>query len=120
MPDANLESLKLNLSGDELIYEIPGDAQRGNPLDIVTIATAVGGRDVLGVRYGAKAIARRLQLCWNGYAARKLQADTAEAVINMAVARLGGTVEGLPTHRLNFLQRIDELVRLESSLRETT
>lgn len=37
-----------------------------------------------------------------------------DAVISMAVARLGGAVEGSPTVRLNFLQRIDELVRIES------
>jgi len=37
-----------------------------------------------------------------------------EAVIHMAIARLGGLVEGRPTHRGNFLQRIDELVRIEA------
>lgn len=36
-----------------------------------------------------------------------------EAVLAMAVARLGGKVEGAPTHRGNFLQRIDELRRVE-------
>jgi len=30
-----------------------------------------------------------------------------------AVARLGGLVEGRPTHEGNFLQRIDALVRIE-------
>lgn len=39
----------------------------------------------------------------------------AEMSLNMAAARLGGTVEGLPTHRLNFLQRVDELRRIEAS-----
>jgi len=36
-----------------------------------------------------------------------------KAVLDMAVDRLGGTVEGAPTQPLNFLQRIDELVRKE-------
>jgi hypothetical protein len=36
-----------------------------------------------------------------------------EGTIQMAVDRLGGRVEGRPTHRGNFLQRIDELVRIE-------
>lgn len=35
-------------------------------------------------------------------------------VLSMAVARLGGTVEGQPTARHNFLQLIDELRRIES------
>lgn len=33
--------------------------------------------------------------------------------LDMAVDRLGGTVEGRPTARVNFLQRIDELRRRE-------
>lgn len=33
--------------------------------------------------------------------------------INMLVDRLGGTVEGKPTHSGNFLQRVDELRDLE-------
>jgi len=36
-----------------------------------------------------------------------------EATIHMAVARLGGEVEGAPTRRINFLQRIDELREIE-------
>lgn len=39
-----------------------------------------------------------------------------EGILAMTVARLEGTVEGQPTHRINFLQRIDELVRIEASL----
>ncbi len=38
-----------------------------------------------------------------------------EATIHMAVARLGGIVEGNPTGAHNFLQRIDALVALESA-----
>jgi hypothetical protein len=36
-----------------------------------------------------------------------------EAVLHMAVARLGGEVEGHPTARHNFLQRVDELRDVE-------
>jgi hypothetical protein len=39
----------------------------------------------------------------------------AYGTLNMMVDRLGGTVEGAPTSRLNFLQRIDELVAIESA-----
>ncbi len=36
-----------------------------------------------------------------------------EGILAMVVRRLGGTVEGKPTERGNFLQRIDELRRIE-------
>ncbi len=39
--------------------------------------------------------------------------ESSEAVLHMTIARLGGLVEGRPTHRGNFLQRIDALVRME-------
>lgn len=39
-----------------------------------------------------------------------------DATIQMAVSRLGGIVEGNPTARHNFLQRIDELRKKESEL----
>jgi hypothetical protein len=41
--------------------------------------------------------------------------EVREGTIAMAVARLGGMVEGAPTARVNFLQRIDELVRIEAA-----
>lgn len=41
----------------------------------------------------------------------KSQGD--DAVLAMTVDRLGGEVEGRPTIRLNFLQRIDQLVEVE-------
>lgn len=41
-----------------------------------------------------------------------------DSIIAMAVARLGGTVEGTPTHSGNFLQRIDELVAIERVAKE--
>jgi hypothetical protein len=37
----------------------------------------------------------------------------------MAVDRLGGIVEGNPTARHNFLQRVDELVEKETKLKQT-
>lgn len=45
--------------------------------------------------------------------AREQVSEAAESVIAMAIARLGGTVEGSPTARHNFLQRIDELREIE-------
>ena len=45
--------------------------------------------------------------------ASQLTVAANEATLHMAVARLGGMVEGRPTHRINFLQRIDELREVE-------
>lgn len=36
-----------------------------------------------------------------------------EGVLSAAVSRLGGEVEGAPTSRINFLQRIEELREVE-------
>ena len=47
----------------------------------------------------------------------RLAHQCSEGVLSMTVARLGGMVEGRPTHRINFLQRIDELVALEESIK---
>lgn len=44
------------------------------------------------------------------------RADGYDAQLYMTVARLGGTVEGYPTARLNFLQRIDELREIEAKV----
>ena len=41
------------------------------------------------------------------------ECELRDGTLNMAVARLGGIVEGNPTGRHNFLQRIDELVAKE-------
>lgn len=41
-----------------------------------------------------------------------------DGVLAMTVYRLGGMVEGRPTERVNFLQRIDELVSKEAKLEE--
>lgn len=44
---------------------------------------------------------------------RERQLLMERSVLSMAVLRLGGKVEGNPTARHNFLQRIDTLVELE-------
>lgn len=41
--------------------------------------------------------------------------DVLAATIQMACQRLGGLVEGKPPHAGNFLQRIDELRRIEAT-----
>lgn len=46
--------------------------------------------------------------------AADLRVRMLESSISMTVARLGGEVEGRPTHRLNFLQRVDELRNIEA------
>jgi NTP pyrophosphatase (non-canonical NTP hydrolase) len=45
----------------------------------------------------------------------RLAHQCSEAVLSMAVSRLGGLVEGQPTQRINFLQRIDALVVVEGA-----
>lgn len=46
----------------------------------------------------------------------RLQAEVAalNGIISMTVARVGGVVEGNPAGKHNFLQRIDELRRIEA------
>ena len=50
------------------------------------------------------------------------RAERAEAVLegveNSIVDEIGGTVDGAPTNRLNYLQRIRQLVRAEAALAE--
>lgn len=46
----------------------------------------------------------------------RLECNSLGAVLYMAVSRLGGTVEGRPTARVNFLQRVDELRTIETEL----
>ena len=48
----------------------------------------------------------------------KLALDCELGVRAMTVTRLGGIVEGQPTHTGNFLQRIDELLRKEAAIAE--
>jgi hypothetical protein len=44
--------------------------------------------------------------------------DVLAAKLSMVVARLGGTVDGQPTHAGNLLQRIDELRDIETERQE--
>ena len=41
----------LSIGGNDLIYEEPGDAERGSPLDIVAIATLHTARTVTGRKF---------------------------------------------------------------------
>lgn len=66
--DADLETVQLNIDGDNLIYEVAGDAERGNPLDIVTVAEGYTSETVDGVRFKAKAVAKRMMVAWNCHA----------------------------------------------------
>ena len=43
--------------------------------------------------------------------------EARDGTLMMTVHRLGGMVEGRPTERVNFLQRVDELVRIEKEAR---
>lgn len=67
-------------------------------------------REAVALRARAETLERRL-------AAAELQHAMSEGVLFMTVARLGGLVEGRPTERLNFLQRIDELRDIEREVR---
>lgn len=58
----------LNDSGDDLIYEVEGDAQRGNPLDIVTVAMCCDARTVLGLEFPAEGMAKEMRKRWNVFA----------------------------------------------------
>lgn len=60
----------------------------------------------------------KIEALESGYDRLKEELDMERTCIRMAVLRLGGMVEGAPTHRLNFLQRIDALVTAERSLAE--
>jgi hypothetical protein len=51
--------------------------------------------------------------------AARLAHQCSEGVLSMTVARLGGIVEGNPTGRHNFLQRIDELREIERTWQES-
>lgn len=62
-------SVSLNTSDQDLIYETPGDAERGDPLDIITVATAYGGKDVTGFKIPTKPFTLELAMRWNAHAA---------------------------------------------------
>ena len=84
------ERIKLNLDCSE-------DRQRGTPCHKCVVAAKDAEIERLKAERDAAYLAH----------------ESSEAVLHMTVARLGGLVEGRPTHRGNFLQRIDALVRME-------
>jgi len=59
--------VRFNTDGSDLIYETPGDQDRGNPLDIIAVATVYGGRDVVGFQIPKKAFLKELQHRWNAW-----------------------------------------------------
>lgn len=63
-----------------------------------------------------KAIAAVIEKSEVEVKAAKLETRRMEGMIDMACDRLGGLVEGRPPERINFLQRIDELVAKEAEL----
>lgn len=76
-------------------------------------------RDVAhSVRLERDRLAGELTALRDALAEAQAELEMERGVLAMTVARLGGTVEGHPTHRINFLQRIDELRDLEARLSE--
>lgn len=79
------QDAKLNTSGDELIYETEGDAERGNPLDIISVVKVSGGTDVLEFKFPVKKMTKELARRWNGFqilvdALREIESETARPV----------------------------------------
>lgn len=76
------EDALLNTSGEELIYEVEGDARQGNPLDIVTVAACYTCETVLGLEFPRKKVAKEMATRWNCHNglvdALKLCLETAE------------------------------------------
>jgi hypothetical protein len=72
------------------------------------LSSASGGHDVSGDADAWGRIVKDLDLA----------VKCREATLAMAVARLGEEVEGAPTYRGNFLQRIDALRAIEAETRE--
>lgn len=56
---------------------------------------------------------RDIDIIYGWLATLRERGEREEAVLSMTVSRLGGTVEGKPTQRVNFLQRVDELRDIE-------
>lgn len=82
-----------------------------------SIGLIIDGALGLTERLAAEVTARQNAECAGDEA--RIDRDTAEATLATAVSRLGGFVEGHPTHRLNFLQRIEELREIEREHRGT-
>lgn len=97
----------LMAGGHELVVERLPDggiltSWGGKPIGTIGATESVLGREILR-------LAERVTELEGVVAMR-------DGTLAMAVARLGGEVEGAPTHRGNFLQRIDQLVAKEREL----
>ncbi|MBA4187573.1 MAG: hypothetical protein C0467_06095 [Planctomycetaceae bacterium] len=123
MREANLAEVRLNLDGNDLIYETPGDVERGNPLDIVTVAEAHSATDVTGLRFKAKDVAKRLQLTWNTYSDLLAERDKLLAFKQYVHARLdvaGVSVDPESPHKAEGCRvggRLDEVIDERDRLR---
>src|SRR5687767_5033819 len=95
------------------------NSPQGTPAPARSPGTMELGKDIPRELFAAMvdcAQTRQIDLHWlcELYRAGRRDGKAAsEGVLTAAVARLGGIVEGNPTGRHNFLQRIDELVRNE-------
>ena len=63
-----------------------------------------------------QALHEQMDLYTKDVDALRAKLAVANGVLSMAVQRLGGLVEGKPTARINFLQRIDALREIENTL----
>jgi len=84
--DERWREMLLNDDGEDLIYETPGDAQRGNPLDIIVAATCYSNTDVTGFGFPRKPLAKELARRWNAHAALLAACRRALAYITDDVA----------------------------------
>jgi hypothetical protein len=101
--------IKLNDDGNELIYETPGDADRGNPLDIVSVAKVYGGEDVTGFKIPRKEFRDELLLRWNTY-----------LELRSALENLVGAYQSMLAHGWHAMPAVDKVTReiaLEAALR---
>lgn len=57
----------LNDSGESVIYEVAGDAERGNPLDIIDVAECFDREAMDGVTFDGKETSLRIVKCWNSH-----------------------------------------------------
>lgn len=112
------EILRLAERADELENRLADAVQPGEIMSALELGAEI---DRLAERVrGGEAEEQRLQkqIVALGELVRELEGIVAmrDGTLDMAVARLMGEVEGEPTHRGNFLQRIDQLRREESDL----
>jgi hypothetical protein len=94
------------------------------PIDIVwepgePVIFHAGIDSVLYIRCYHHRAVPQMNTCEAGYAeCAACAVNAVEGVITAVIVAIGGTVEGQPTSRVNFLQRIRELVKNEGALDE--